>query len=201
MPMKLTKAQRHAAASSSPAYELLPGPSVPHPLAKVPAHIARRPDVQLFGGITLIQPRLPSLLGQFGLTELRNNARRPPPMSPSDAAANNFAEAASDDPDMMPIDDSPPAPDPNPGQHRRKRAAQWQRWQQEVVPALLPHFARLLQETKSLRNLDTSRPSRSPCDCSTKLHKVAIVRFSSTSPFASQCSVCLAYFFPKRSKT
>ncbi|KAJ7896179.1 hypothetical protein B0H13DRAFT_2338508 [Mycena leptocephala] len=120
MPMKLTKAQRHAAASSSPTYELLPRPSVPHPLAKVPAHIARWPDVQLFGGITLIQPRLPSLLGQFGLTELRNNARRPPPMSPSDAAANNFAEAASDDPDMMPIDDSPPAPDPNPGASERR---------------------------------------------------------------------------------
>ncbi|KAJ7832722.1 hypothetical protein B0H13DRAFT_2370815 [Mycena leptocephala] len=157
--MKLTKAQRQAAASSLPAYELAAGPS-------------------LFGGITLIQPRLPSLLGQFGLTELRDNARRPPPMSPTDVAANNFAESASDDPDMMPIDDTPPVPAANPGQHRRKRAAQWQRWQQEVIPALLPHFARLLQETKSLRDLDASHPSRSPCDCSTKLHKVAIVRFS-----------------------
>ncbi|KAJ7912883.1 hypothetical protein B0H13DRAFT_1874459 [Mycena leptocephala] len=156
MPMKLTKAQRHAAASSSPAYELLPGPSMPHPLAKVPAHIARRPDVQLFGGITLIQPCLPSLLGQF--------------------------EAASDSPDMMPIDDSPLAPDPNPGQHRRKRAVQWQRWQQEVVPALLPHFARLLQETKSLRDLDASRP--------TKLHKVAIVRFSTIEDLELQVCKC-----------
>jgi hypothetical protein len=80
-------------------------------------------------------------------------------MSPSDAAADNFAEAASDDPDMMPIEHTPPPPDPNPGQHRRKRAAQWQRWQQEVIPALLPHFARLLQETKSLRDLDASRPT------------------------------------------
>ncbi|KAJ7899941.1 hypothetical protein B0H13DRAFT_2336707 [Mycena leptocephala] len=190
MPMKLTKAQRHPAASLPPAYALLPGPYVPHHLAKVPAHIARRPDIQLFGGITLIQPRLPSLLGQFGLTELRDNARRPPPMSPSDAAADNFAEAASDNPDMMPIDHTPPPPDPNPGQHRRKRAAQWQRWQQEVIPALLPHFARLLQEMKSLRDLDASCPTRSPCDCSTKLHKVAIVRFSTIEDLELQVCKC-----------
>ncbi|KAJ7874854.1 hypothetical protein B0H13DRAFT_2348424 [Mycena leptocephala] len=185
--MKLTKAQRQAAALSSPAYELAAGPPVPHHLAKLPAHIARWPDVHLFGGITLIQPRLPSLLGQFGLTELRDNARRAPPMSPTDVAANNFAESASDGPNMTPIDDTPPVPAHNPGQHHRKRAAQWQ---QEVIPAILPHFAHLLQETKSLRDLGASCPSQSPCNCSTKLHKVTIVCFSTIKDLELQVCKC-----------
>jgi hypothetical protein len=108
-------------------------------------------------------------------------------MSDEDLAAEDLAQAASDGPDIMQFDYTPP---PRPDQHRRKRAAQWQRWQREVIPALLPHFARLLQESKSLRDLDGRRPTRNPCDCSTKLHKIAIVRFSCMSPISLAIFYC-----------
>ncbi|KAJ7834308.1 hypothetical protein B0H13DRAFT_1653339 [Mycena leptocephala] len=87
----------------------------------------------------------------------------------------------------MQFDYTPP---PRPDQHRRKRAAQWQRWQREVIPALLPHFTHLLQESKSLRDLDGRHPTRNPCDCSTKLHKIAIVRFSSIEDIEIQVCKC-----------
>lgn len=180
--IKLTKKEcrRAVEAASSPiSHALQPGPPVPHQRKKVPEHISRRTDVLLYGGKTLTQPRLPALFSQYGPVEPRDN-QPAPPMSEEDLAAEEEAQAASEDPDIMYFDHTPP---PRPDQHRRKRAAQWQRWQNEVIPGLLPHFARLLQETKSLREMDACHPTRNPCDCTTKRHKIAIVRFSGMSPF------------------
>ncbi|KAJ6548545.1 hypothetical protein B0H19DRAFT_952491 [Mycena capillaripes] len=44
---------------------------------------------------------------------------------------------------------------------------------------LLPHLARVLQETKSLRDLDGRRPTQRSCHCRRRLHKVAVVHFCS----------------------
>ncbi|KAJ7627710.1 hypothetical protein DFH06DRAFT_1338877 [Mycena polygramma] len=178
--LKLSKKQRGVAAASSPvSYDLLPGPRAVHHRRKIPPHIARRPDILLYNGETLIQPRLPPLLGQsaFSYQAVDGSPSRTPRTSEADRVAEEFAEGASQDPDIMPVRGTPP---PDPGRHRRKKAAQWQRWQQEVLPALLPHYATLLYDTKSLRKVDGRMPPSSTCHCTTtKLHKVAIVRFSS----------------------
>ncbi|KAJ7851452.1 hypothetical protein B0H13DRAFT_1643971 [Mycena leptocephala] len=87
----------------------------------------------------------------------------------------------------MYFDHTPP---PRPDQHRRKRASQWQRWQGKVIPELLPHFARVLQESKSLRKMDARHPTRGPCNCSAKLHKIAIVRFSSIEDVEIEVCKC-----------
>ncbi|KAJ7684879.1 hypothetical protein DFH06DRAFT_968141 [Mycena polygramma] len=173
--MKLTKAERAAAAQASPSYALQPGPRAGHLLRKEAPHVARRHDVFLYNGRTLVQPRLPALVGQYGLTVPRANEAAPP-LSDADRAAQDFAEGASDGPDIMRIGDTPP---PLPGQHSRKRAAQWQRWQQEVIPSVLPHYATLLYESKSLRDLDGRNPTPSSCGCQMKHLRVAIVHFSS----------------------
>ncbi|KAJ7444054.1 hypothetical protein B0H11DRAFT_1696122, partial [Mycena galericulata] len=60
-----------------------------------------------------------------------------------------------------------------------KRAAQWQRWQGEVIPNLLPHFARFLHGTKSMRHYDGLEIPRKTCQCVGRVLKVAVVHFSS----------------------
>lgn len=120
MPLGLHKKKRNALAtamSSSPSYDLTDGPPVLHPLRKNPDHVAQRPDVMLNHGRTLVQPRLPALLGQFGMTEPRRDNRPPPPISDQDRAAEEFAAAASDGPDIVHIANTPP---PDRGKHQRK---------------------------------------------------------------------------------
>ncbi|KAJ7336153.1 hypothetical protein DFH08DRAFT_965053 [Mycena albidolilacea] len=175
MVLKLTPKARHVAATSSPSYTLQDGPRVSDPRRKLD-HIARRLDVLLHGGRTLVQPRLPALVTQFGLMETRPEGRAAPPVSDTDRAAEDFAEAAAEDPDIIFIEHTPP---PDPAQHRRKRAAQWERWQRSVLPMLRPELARLLHETKSLRDLDGRRPQSPSCACNRRSHKVAVVHFSS----------------------
>jgi hypothetical protein len=104
-------------------------------------------------------------------------------LSAEDQAAEEFAAATSDGPELMFMERTPP---PDPTKHRRKRAAQWQRWQQEILPKVLPHFALLLHETKSLREMDGRQPRIPSCACQHKTHKIAVMRFASTSPL-----VCL----------
>ena len=53
---------------------------------------------------------------------------------------------------IIPLERSTPPPDPS--QHRRKRAAQWRRWQGEVLPNLVDTFVQVLYETKSLCHSD-----------------------------------------------
>jgi hypothetical protein len=81
---------------------------------------------------------------------------------------------------IIPLERSPPPPDPS--QHRRKRAAQWRRWQGEVLPNLVDTFVHVLYETKSLRhsdNLKIPKINSNACECPTaKVCKIALVRFS-----------------------
>ncbi|KAJ7156128.1 hypothetical protein B0H12DRAFT_981150, partial [Mycena haematopus] len=71
-----------------------------------------------------------------------------------------------------------------------KRAAQWQRWQQTVLPQLVPEFARLMEETSSLRKLEGRELEIRSCACKRKRHKVAIVRFSSIEDIEIQVCEC-----------
>ncbi|KAJ7463383.1 hypothetical protein FB451DRAFT_1043224 [Mycena latifolia] len=83
-------------------------------------------------------------------------------------------------------------PPPDPTQHRRKRGAQWRRWQLEVIPTVLPHFTRVLHATKSLRDctdLPLPTASSGSCACKTsRVCKIAIVRFSSVDD--AQLRIC-----------
>ncbi|KAF8135243.1 hypothetical protein K438DRAFT_1911669 [Mycena galopus ATCC 62051] len=191
--MKLTpKARRQArdaaVASSSPAmYELQDGPAVPDPRRKVAAHVSRHPDVLLYNGRTLVQPRLPPLFAQYGLVEARTDGHQAPPPSAEDLAAQDLADEAAQDPDIMFVNTMPP---PDKTKHRRKRAAQWQRWQNETLPALLPEYARMMQETKSLRDMEGRESQASPCACHKEIHKVAVVRFSSIEDFEIHSCKC-----------
>ncbi|KAJ7318852.1 hypothetical protein DFH08DRAFT_628343, partial [Mycena albidolilacea] len=60
-----------------------------------------------------------------------------------------------------------------------KRAAQWRRWDLEIIPLLIPHYSWLLCETKSLRELEKLGSPAQDCDCVPRIQKVTIMRFSS----------------------
>ncbi|KAJ7687773.1 hypothetical protein B0H17DRAFT_1203476 [Mycena rosella] len=87
-------------------------------------------------------------------------------------------------------------PAPDSAQHARKRSNQWRRWQQEVIPPLIPHFVRALYLTKSLRYCDTlvlqarrACTGDIPCASITK-RKIALVRFSSVEDIELEICEC-----------
>jgi hypothetical protein len=98
------------------------------------------------------------------------------PESEEDPGAEEFAAAVSDAPDIMHV----PGPElMSQNLHNRiKRGNQSVRWQGEVLPVLLPELALLLQESKSLRDLDGREAATPSCACDRKRHKVVIVHFS-----------------------
>src|ERR1700761_4821928 len=158
---RLTKKERQTAAGATPSYTPVPGPKVPHHNKKIPEHLRSRPDIYLADGRTLEQPRLPPLFGRLGEAVER---------------APNAEELELDDPDLWAPDRTPPPQEST--QHSRKRAAQWRRWQEDVIPYLIDHYIRLLHETKSLRDMPTSTPCAPVCSCGKQSRKVAIVRFT-----------------------
>jgi hypothetical protein len=168
MPLKLSAKARHAAATSSPSFALEPGARV----ADICQHFdTTRRDVLLPNGTTLVQPRLPSLL-----TRLEAMPPQLTPESEEDPGAEEFAAAASDAPDIMHVP-GPELTSQNLHNHI-KRGNQSARWQGEVLPVLLPELALLLQESKSLRDLDGREAATPLCACDRKRHKVVIVHFS-----------------------
>ncbi|KAJ7713201.1 hypothetical protein DFH07DRAFT_974803 [Mycena maculata] len=103
-----------------------------------------------------------------------------------------FDEAAGppepyDERDFVAPERTPP---PDPGQHGRKRAAQWKRWQVEVLPNLLLPFARILHETKSLRDYAPLEIPAKSCGCTGRILKVAIVRFSAIEDVVLTVCAC-----------
>ncbi|KAJ7454484.1 hypothetical protein FB451DRAFT_1373547 [Mycena latifolia] len=96
---------------------------------------------------------------------------------------------AYDNCDMVAPEQTPPS---DPTQHRRKRGAQWRRWQLEVIPTVLPHFTRVLHATKPLRHCtDLPLPTASlgSCACKTsRVCKIAIIQFSSVDD--AQLRIC-----------
>lgn len=169
------KERQRASAQSS--YLAVPGPAVAHPRQNIPRHVATRPDILLYNGRTMVQPRLPPLYSNPIFTGEYDNG---------DTEAPSYDER-----DILPSDGNVPVtPRRDPTAHRRKREAQWRRWQGEVLPNLLPHYVRFLEQTKSLRDFDQISPSprTTPCVClSTKSVKIAIVHFSCMSRVRSHC--------------
>ncbi|KAJ7300840.1 hypothetical protein DFH08DRAFT_615037, partial [Mycena albidolilacea] len=57
---------------------------------------------------------------------------------------------------------------------------QWESWQLQVIPALVPVFVQLWHRTRGLREVDAlPAPSKPTCDCrSSILCKVSVVRFT-----------------------
>jgi hypothetical protein len=130
-----------------------------------------------------VQPRLPSLLTHLGAM--------PPQLTPGseeDPTAEEFAAVASDTLDIMHV----PGPElTSLNLHNCiKQVNQSARWQGEVLPVLLPELVLLLQESKSLRDLDGREAATPSCACDQKRHKVVIVHFSGVYSQALLYSPC-----------
>ncbi|KAJ7840691.1 hypothetical protein B0H14DRAFT_3695455 [Mycena olivaceomarginata] len=82
-------------------------------------------------------------------------------------------------PDGGTIFDLERTPPISPSKHRKKRAAQWRRWDQEIIPLLIPHYSWVLWETKCLRELEKLGTPAQDCDCVPRIQIVTIMRFSS----------------------
>ncbi|KAJ7741224.1 hypothetical protein B0H14DRAFT_3097286 [Mycena olivaceomarginata] len=180
MPLKLSAKARHAAATSSLSFALEPGARV----ADIRQHFdTTRHDILLPNGTRLVQPRLPSLLTRLGAM--------PPQLTPEseeDPGAEEFAAAASNAPDIMHVL-GPERTSLN-LHNRIKRGNQSARWQGEVLPVLLPELALLLQESKSLRDLDGREAATPLCACDRKRHKVVIVHFSAIQDVELEVCKC-----------
>ncbi|KAJ7079204.1 hypothetical protein C8R44DRAFT_754712 [Mycena epipterygia] len=172
------KAHERARAVAPPSYLAVPGPSIPHPRQKVPGHISRRPDILLGNGQTLVQPHLPALYAHSAFTPVNSDRD----------------EADYDQHDILPSDGNiPPTPRRDPTTHRRKREAQWRCWQGEVLPGLIPHYVRILEQTRSLCEFDKlpHRTRTNACVClNTKVSKIAIVHFSSVEDIEIEVCLC-----------
>lgn len=66
----------------------------------------------------------------------------------------------------------------SPTKGRNKKANQWKRWTDKVIPALLQPFMRILEESQSLRE---HQPSGIPCQCGAATLDVICVYFQSVS--------------------
>ncbi|KAJ7234330.1 hypothetical protein C8J57DRAFT_1249271 [Mycena rebaudengoi] len=154
-----------AAAQEAPSYLAVPGPKVPHHNKKVkPA--ANQPSILLPRERTLVQGHLPPLPGA-------STSAAPTPLL-HDVAPPSSPGPFFFDPDRL----SEPPPDPT--KHQRKRARQWQWWQREVLPVLLPHLVSVLYETKSLRDVDQLVLRQTACRCGGPRNtlNVTILRFT-----------------------
>ncbi|KAJ7697062.1 hypothetical protein B0H14DRAFT_2418321 [Mycena olivaceomarginata] len=67
-------------------------------------------------------------------------------------------------------------------------AGQWESWQLQVIPALVPVFVQLWHRTRRLREADAlSAPRKPACDCrSSILCKVSVVRFTGKHPVSGK---------------
>lgn len=76
----------------------------------------------------------------------------------------------------------------SPSKHGDKKAKQWKRWMEDVIPALLGPFLTVLRESSSLR--DVRRDSQQ-CDCGSPKIDVVGVYFESKISFC-MCSLFLS---------
>jgi hypothetical protein len=180
MRRRMNKAHRDAGAQFAPlSYTPTPGPSQRHHLSKsIPT--PHRPLVYLADGETLTQDHpLPHLPGQVGFAGDRPQdglvpvSRRPvDPDNPNPAVDYEPFQPDADEP-----------VDPAQSRHRRKRVAQWKRWQNEIIPVLIAPYMDLLEATQSLR-YDPPPPSMNACTCGDPGRNLAvtIVKFTGKSP-------------------
>ena len=181
---RMPKAHRDATIQySQPSYALTPGPSQRHHLSKS-TPTPHRPLVYLADGEILTQDHpLPRLPGQVGFAGDRpQNGLILVSHQPMDT--DNANTAYDHEPPSQPDMDEPV--DPAKSRHRRKRVAQWKRWELEIIPMLIAPYMKLLESTLSLRN-DPPPPRIKSCTCGDlgRHLAVTIVKFTgkSRSPF------------------
>lgn len=150
------------------------GPSYPNHLSRAAAAPAERPLVFLPGGRTLTQNLVPPLPGQVGFNGDRpqDGRARAPPLPD----AHTTMGSRADDPPFIIIDSDSTLVNQR---HRRKKRAQWLRWQEDIIPRLLPNFLELFHVTQSFRNLDDHALTELACTCGEerKTSKVVVLRF------------------------
>jgi hypothetical protein len=56
----------------------------------------------------------------------------------------------------------------------RKKAKQWENWQEKVIPSMLEPYIQLLCQTQSLRNLPTLRQNPPAPNCECGVHKSSL---------------------------
>ncbi|KIM35718.1 hypothetical protein M413DRAFT_14387 [Hebeloma cylindrosporum] len=160
MHRRMNKAHHDRAAEPSlPSYMPTPGPSQRHHLSQSKP-TPRRPLVYLADRETLTQdyplPRLPGQVGFAGGRPQDGLVPVPPP--PPQFDNHDGTDPVYDyDPQFQPSLNDPV--DPAKSRHRRKRVAQWRRWDIEVIPALIGPYINLLAATNSLRD-NPPPPSR-----------------------------------------
>jgi len=173
-----------AAEPSPPSYTPTPGPSQRHHLS-ISKPTPQRPLVYLADGETLTQdyplPRLPGQVGfagdrpQDGLVLV---PRQPPPLDNHDGTNLGCDYDLPFQPNLEePVD-------PAKSRHRRKRIAQWRRWDIEIIPALIGPYIKLLEATNSLRN-NPPPPSKKACTCGDVGRNLAVTVVKFTGIFPS----------------
>jgi hypothetical protein len=184
MRRRMNKTHRdRATAPSPPLYTPTPGPSQRHHLNKFKPN-PQRPLVYLADGETLTQDYpLPRLPGQVGFAGDRlQDGLVPIPRQP--LSLDNHGGTNSGYDYDLPFEPNLDKPiDPAKSRHRRKRVAQWRRWDVEIIPVLIGPYIKLLATTNSLRN-DPPPPSNKACTCGDVGRNLAItvVKFTGNFP-------------------
>jgi hypothetical protein len=158
--------KERAATQKAPTYLAVPGPAVPHYNKKLKP-VANQPNILLPRERTLVQGHLPPLPAA--------STAAPPPL------LDEVTPPALPGPFFFDPDRFPELP-PDLTKHQCRRLHQWQRWQEEVLPGLLPHLVSVLHETRSLRDVDKLLLPVAACSCGGVRNtlKVTILRFTGT---------------------
>ncbi|KAJ7807154.1 hypothetical protein B0H14DRAFT_2874150 [Mycena olivaceomarginata] len=171
---KVTKAQKKRVfEKSTGTTTLVDGPQNSHYLKK--AKKGEEPVVFLSNNRTLIQRVIPTpLVCEF------------PVFSPVPSRSDDLDAYDFDDDNAFTTPSSPQKggmESPSKKRHRATHTAQWESWQLQVIPALVPVFVQLWHRTRGLREADAlPAPSKPACDCrSSILCKVSVVRFTAIS--------------------
>ncbi|KAJ7080331.1 hypothetical protein C8R44DRAFT_894812 [Mycena epipterygia] len=165
--MRMTKEQRRVAAQPL-SYEHN-SETIPDVRNRLPDHLPRRGEILFPNGRMLVQRPLPPRVGHVGF-----NSYTTVNIDPATPADNQ--DRLPDGGTIFDIERTPPI---SPSKHRKKRAAQWRRWDQEIIPLLIPHYSWVVWETKFLRELEKLGPPVQDCDCIPRNQRVTIMRFSS----------------------
>ncbi|KAJ7681459.1 hypothetical protein B0H14DRAFT_2422779 [Mycena olivaceomarginata] len=159
---------------------------------KLPHHLLHRGKILFPNGQILVQRPLPPRAGHVGFDSYTT----------VDIDLPTTAENQDSLPDAGIIFEIERMPPISPSKHRKKCAAQWRRWDQEIIPLLIPHFSWVRWETKSFRELEKLPTPAQDCDCVPRIQTVAIMRFSSVDDMqvpVCECrlaAVSLLYAFP-----
>ncbi|KAJ7820153.1 hypothetical protein B0H14DRAFT_2834347 [Mycena olivaceomarginata] len=180
---KVTKAQKKRVfEKSTGTTTLVDGPQNSHYLKK--AKKGEEPVVFLSNNRTLIQRVIPTpLVCEF------------PVLSPVPSRSDDLDAYDFDDDNAFTTPSSPQKggmESPSKKRHRATHTAQWESWQLQVIPALVPVFVQLWHRTRGLREADAlPAPSKPACDCrSSILCKVSVVRFTAISDLEIHICEC-----------